>query len=127
MYKIPSIKTFQLPKNSNHFNAENIISDKSIIHLRSVNRSDLIKSSRVYEDINESSEIRYHSNFHTPSSSTDKHAPGHKDLFKMPMTKENHSILIPECDVIKQFDVFVNTFSTPRQLPKSIFPITPAR
>lgn len=104
-----------------------MINDNSIIHSRSINRSDLIKSNMGYGNTIESPEIRYELELGTPLSSTSNGQSYRGNCFKIPLTKENRSIIIPECDINKKVEDFVGTCNTPRQLPKSKFCTTPAR
>lgn len=114
-----------MTNNTNH-QSKNLIIDSSVLHSRSICRSDLMSPSSRYFGVTdgglsaETSDIEYTQSLPAPRRTT------RSDNFDIPNMEANQCIYVSEYDVNQKLEDFVVN-STPRQLikPKS-FATTPA-
>lgn len=124
-YKVPRIKIGQLLQKSNTTNhSENLMNDNSLVHSRSVSRSDLNVSSYGLEEINKRPENRTFRLECTPTSSLAFEQKVHNNRLEIPTVVENYSFA--DYDISQKLEDFVVN-RTPRKLIKNIKHVTPIR
>lgn len=120
---MPRVKTFQRTITNNSLPDPDI--DKSIVHSRSMSRSDLITSGNRLEEINELPKPMF--GLQNTDSSTSASVPIIRSSrnFNTPVAMENLNSCKPDYDICQKLEDFV-VKNTPRQLTKTNSSVTPS-
>jgi len=117
-YKVSRQSPKKLKNNMNH-QSTNLITDSSLLHSRSICRSDLMTSVRKYVRTSDGGLSAETSDSECIQSSSTSRRTIQSDRFDISKTTAEHHInYVPEYDVSQKLENFVVN-STPRQLVKS--------